>query len=87
MWRFKSVLGGLKKLHSMEKDRATRAYIDALIEDQKAGINSVSGEIQAAKMIGVRNPAFDGDYVGYPEDDFDPPQLNKNPVDDEDDKE
>jgi hypothetical protein len=25
---------------------------------------------EAAKMIGVRNPAFDGDYIGYPDDDF-----------------
>jgi hypothetical protein len=22
-------------------------------------------------LLGVRNPAFDGDYVGYPDDDFD----------------
>jgi hypothetical protein len=27
--------------------------------------------IEEAKMIGVRNPAFDGDLIGYPEDDFD----------------
>jgi hypothetical protein len=27
--------------------------------------------VTEAKMLGLRNPAFDGDYVGYPNDDFD----------------
>jgi hypothetical protein len=74
-WFLAGVLGGLRKLRQMEKDKATRAYIQALIEDQETGIQQVGQQIYAAKMIGIRSPAFEGDYIGYPEDDFDNPEM------------
>ncbi len=70
-WRLQAVLRGLRNLRGMEHERAKRAYIDSLIDDQRAGMAFVEQQIEETKMIGVRNPAFDGDRVGYPDDDFD----------------
>jgi hypothetical protein len=75
----KHVLSGLRDLFQMEHSRARKEFIKSLIEDQKSGMDMVDSQIFAAKMIGVRNPAFDGDMIGYPDDDF------RDDDDDEDD--
>ncbi len=66
-----NVLRGLRKLYKTEVDQARRAFLKTLIEDMEAGNILTEKQIYAAKMIGIRNPAFDGDLIGYPEDDFD----------------
>jgi hypothetical protein len=67
---FQNVLVRLRDLRRIERDKAKRAYLDALINDQQDALEHYGDEIREAKMIGVRNPSFDGDYIGYPEDDF-----------------
>jgi hypothetical protein len=79
----KHVLSGLRDMQRMERSRAKREFIDVLIEDQKAGMDMIDSQLFAAKMIGVRNPAFDGDMVGYPEDDFDEDEDDEGEEDDE----
>jgi len=69
-WRLENVLSRLRALYRMETDRAKREFIRVTIEDQQMGIRAVEKDIQDAKMIGVRNPSFDGDMIGYPDDDF-----------------
>ncbi len=66
--RAKSALRGMLKT---EKDPKKRDDIYSILKDIDRGIFSYEEAIEAAKMIGVRNPAFDGDYIGCPEDDFD----------------
>jgi hypothetical protein len=78
--RFQHVLVRLRDLRRIERDKAKRAYLDALINDQQDALEHYSDEIREAKMIGVRNPSFDGDYIGYPDDDF------SDDADDEDEK-
>jgi hypothetical protein len=70
-WYHANVLRGLRKLLKEETDPARRTFIKTLIEDMEAGNALNERQIRAAKMIGVRNPFFDGDLIGYPEDDFD----------------
>jgi hypothetical protein len=62
---------GLKVLLRKEKDPKVRSFIQGLLDDLENCVFSYEQQIQAAKMIGVRNPFFDGDEIGYPEDDFD----------------
>lgn len=47
-------------------------------KDMESGLNALNRAdylyekwIEDAKMIGVRNPSFDGDFVGWLDDDFD----------------
>jgi hypothetical protein len=51
------------------KDRLTDSddleMVDELIEAIEDSLVSVEEAIEAAKMIGVRNPAFEGDEVGW----------------------
>jgi hypothetical protein len=68
--RFQNVLVRLRDLRRIEREKAKRAYLDALINDQQDALEHYGDEIREAKMIGVRNPSFDGDYIGYPDDDF-----------------
>jgi hypothetical protein len=70
-YHFKSVLTGLRDLRYMVRRKPLRAYIDALIEDQTIGLERFDEAINDAKMHGVRNPEFDDDWVGRPDDDFD----------------
>jgi hypothetical protein len=74
-----NVLRGLRNLIKIERDKAKRAYLNSLVDDQLAGNDLNEERIAAAKMLGVRNPAFDGDYVGYPDDDFDEDEDEDNP--------
>jgi hypothetical protein len=53
------------------KDPELREEMHDGLDDLKRADSLWNQWIQEGKMIGVRNPAFDGDMVGYPEDDFD----------------
>ena len=46
-----------------------KSYVQGAIDDQLYGIEEADEQIWNAKQIGVRNPDFDGDEVGRPEDD------------------
>ncbi len=58
-------------LRNSEKDRHRRWLLQRTIEDVEDARISADEAIEEAKMIGVRNPAFDGDMVGWLDDDFD----------------
>ncbi|HEX2907760.1 MAG TPA: hypothetical protein VHO69_12905 [Phototrophicaceae bacterium] len=60
----------LRRLLQHEKDAQKRYDIENIIESINRGIYTYEQAIRAAKMIGLRNPSFDGDEVGYPDDDF-----------------
>jgi hypothetical protein len=64
----KDALRFLKKRHP--NDQVTQKICDNALEDADAAAYLEYMKQQEAKMIGVRNPAFDGDMVGYPEDDI-----------------
>jgi uncharacterized membrane protein len=53
--------------------------IDNLIFHLDEGVTLAEEAVTEAKMLGLRNPAFDGDYVGYPNDDFDDEDDQKKP--------
>jgi hypothetical protein len=55
-----------KRLNLSTRLRA-QEWLD-LAQDAKVDYEEL---IEEAKMIGVRNPAFDGDMVGWLDDDFD----------------
>jgi hypothetical protein len=56
---------------SKETDPKIKKDLQDAITDINSGIIVEHRKQQDAKMIGIRNPSFDGDYVGFPEDDFD----------------
>ncbi|MBZ0281784.1 MAG: hypothetical protein K8L97_13680 [Anaerolineae bacterium] len=70
-WYLDTTLQGLRNFLRMERDSSKRAYLETLIDKLRKGIRHAEEKERDAKMIGVRNPSFDGDMVGYPEDDFD----------------
>lgn len=70
-YQFKLVLRNLRNLRLIERDRAKRAFIDVMIEDQQLGLGRLEDELREAQMTGARNPEFPGDMVGRPNDDFD----------------
>lgn len=70
-WHFKSVLSNLRNLRAIERNKAKRAFIDVIIEDQQLGLERFNDELREAQMTGIRNPEFPGDMVGRPNDDFD----------------
>lgn len=69
----------LRELKQTEKDKSRKAALDDAMFYIDRGAVLDDMRIQEAKMIGVRNPAFDGDMVGWLDDDFDD-------FDDDDDK-
>jgi hypothetical protein len=75
----RKALARLYYLRNSEKDQHRRWLLQRTIEDVEDAKISADEAIEEAKMIGVRNPAFDGDMVGWLDDDFDDEE-------DEDDK-
>jgi hypothetical protein len=69
--RLDKALARLYFLRSSEKDGHRRWLLQRTIEDVEDARISADEAIEQAKMIGVRNPAFDGDMVGWLDDDFD----------------
>ncbi len=47
-----------------------KSYVQGAIDDQLYGIDDADEQIWKAAQGGVRNPEFDGDEVGRPDDDF-----------------
>jgi hypothetical protein len=61
----------LYNLRIHEKDKAKKEELWDMAKLLGKGEDLYEEWIQEAKMIGVRNPAFDGDMVGWLDDDFD----------------
>lgn len=76
-----SAKSALRRIRKHTRDSAVRDEITSVIGDIDRGSYTYEQTIRDAKMIGVRNPAFDGDYIGYLNDDFE----NENKPDDDDD--
>jgi hypothetical protein len=72
-----SALNNLRLYLKKEREGYKRLRLLDILADLELGIISADEAIEEAKMIGVRNPAFEGDMVGWLDDDFD---------DDEDDE-
>lgn len=66
------------------KDPVLNKLLDEGLENIDLGTYVYEQRIEESKMIGVRNPAFDGDMVGWLDDDFD--YDDKDETDDKDDK-
>ncbi len=64
-------LENLKIYLKMEREGYKRLRLLNILSDLELGMISAEEAIEEAKMIGVRNPAFDGDMVGWLDDDFD----------------
>lgn len=62
---------GLKMWRCSSNDSELIDHLDRLITDMERGIIGIEDAITEAKRIGYRNPAFDGDMVGWLDDDFD----------------
>jgi hypothetical protein len=64
----------LKRLYVIRDHIATskrsKSYVQNAINEQEWGIEDANEQIWNAKQRGVRNPEFDGDKVGRPDDDF-----------------
>jgi hypothetical protein len=48
-----------------------KGLVKRMIDNTEYGIEAHREEVTEAKNIGVRNPAFEGDMVGWLDDDFD----------------
>jgi hypothetical protein len=59
-----------------------KGLVKRLIDDTEYGIDAHRTEVSEAKNIGVRNPAFSGDMVGWLDDDFDEDEDNEDNNDD-----
>jgi hypothetical protein len=57
-------LNDLRKLLDFERDRYKRWLIARIIRNIEDGVLTFEEALTEAKMIGVRNPSFDGDMVG-----------------------
>lgn len=68
MERAKAVM---RRLIRHESDPVKKEDMKDVVDDLNMSIWVTEQRILDAKMIGVRNPSFDGDEVGYPDDDFD----------------
>lgn len=71
----------LRRMRQLEEDDRKLKDIDSVLWGIDKGVHTYEDWIQDAKMIGVRNPSFDGDYVGWLDDDFD--KDDKNDKDDD----
>jgi hypothetical protein len=61
----------LRRMLQHEKDVQKRQDIQDSLWAIDRGIFTYEQWITDAKMIGLRNPAFDGDFIGWLEDDTD----------------
>ena len=47
-----------------------KSYLQGAIDDQLYAIDEIDEQVWKAKNIGARNPEFDGDEIGRPDDDL-----------------
>lgn len=77
-WRYESAKSQAYDILSYTKDKHLQKLARGIIDDINAGQYIDERRINDLKMWALRNPGFDGDEVGRPDDDFDdPPELNK----------
>lgn len=68
-WYHADVLKGLRHLLKIERDKFKKMFITQIINDMEKGNASAQQQLWAAKMLGLRNPEFDDDYIGRWDDD------------------
>jgi hypothetical protein len=69
-----SARGQLRSLRQELKKLRLNSLVDMVdntLEFLEHAQYSYSRQIEEAKMIGLRNPSFDGDMIGWLDDDFD----------------
>lgn len=66
-----TALENLRIYLKLEREGYKRLRLLNILSDLELGMISADEAIEEAKMIGVRNPAYDGDMVGWLDDDFD----------------
>jgi len=62
--------GTLRRMRGYIQDPQMKRDVNDVLNDLRRADFIYEKMIEDAKMIGVRNPAFDGDMIGYPEDDL-----------------
>lgn len=76
-WRFEAAKSQANTLLRYTKDDFIRKLARGIIEDINAGIFIDEKRMEDLRQWSIRNPGFDGDEIGRPDDDFDdPPTLN-----------
>ena len=60
-----------------KEDRDVCSFIDGLLDDLQKTTWSYEKWLDEAKMMAIRNPAFEGDFVGWLDDDFDDDEDGK----------
>ncbi len=66
----KAVITDIRNLQKYQLDGRMRDRMNWWIGNLETGIEVYDDELLEAKQLGVRNPEFDGDWVGRPDDDF-----------------
>lgn len=69
--RFRRVMEELKRLRDTTDDEEVYWYYEGLLSELDEGLILLEDAIIEAKNAGVRHPAFEGDFIGYPDDDED----------------
>jgi hypothetical protein len=65
-----AVITDIRNLQKIQMDSRMRNRMDWWIGNLKTGVEIYDEELLEAKHLGSRNPDFDGDWVGRPDDDF-----------------
>lgn len=65
------VASSVRRVAQHLKERAVKDELYDALVDLKLADKTYERWIKEARMTGLRNPSFDGDEVGYPDDDFD----------------
>lgn len=73
----KTVITELKKMREYQVTKEGLSKIDWLITNLEMGIGDYEDLLVEAKRIGLRNPAFEGDMIGWLDDDFDWDELDE----------
>lgn len=73
------VLKELKRRYHIERDPHWKQYWRDLAAKQDIGLEVLDEQFRQAKMLGLRNPSFEGDEIGWLDDDFtydDPDEMD-----------
>jgi hypothetical protein len=66
---YDAVSGGLRHLRASETNPERKEYISRLLDDMQSGHRLTEAQINELRMMAVRFPDFDGDYIGQWNDD------------------
>lgn len=66
----KGVIRDIRKVRDEQLDGRTRNRMNWWIGNLETGIDAYEDEVEEGKQLGLRNPDFDGDWIGRPDDDL-----------------